>query len=155
MGSVIASLAARIPPWMSRKAQAIFEALPKDARAWAERRGKELSHSPSAFNQAQLTTEIRQKFVRAGSNLQAQQSVINGLTSAVLLFALSEMPPPLPGAASSFSGGARQQSAPSIDVETMKLERMIQKRSQLFNMLNQIMEKYDATAKGIIQSLGR
>jgi hypothetical protein len=48
-----------------------------------------------------------------------------------------------------------QPGSASIDVETMKLKRMIQKRSQMFDMLRGIMEKYDATAKGVIQSMGR
>jgi hypothetical protein len=46
-------------------------------------------------------------------------------------------------------------SSPSIDVETMKLKRMIDKRSQMFDMLRQIIDKYNETAKGIIQSIGR
>jgi hypothetical protein len=45
--------------------------------------------------------------------------------------------------------------APSIDVETMKLKRLIDKRSQMFDMLRQIIDKYNQTAKGIIDSIGR
>ncbi len=45
--------------------------------------------------------------------------------------------------------------SPSIDVETMKLKRMIDKRSQMFDMLRQIIDKYNQTAKGIIDSIGR
>jgi hypothetical protein len=45
--------------------------------------------------------------------------------------------------------------APSIDVETMKLKRLIDKRSQMFDMLRQIIDKYNQTAKGIIDSMGR
>ncbi|MFN6567032.1 hypothetical protein [Dendronalium sp. ChiSLP03b] len=44
---------------------------------------------------------------------------------------------------------------PSIDVETMKLKRIIDKRSQMFDMLQQIIHKYNQTAKGIIESIGR
>jgi hypothetical protein len=43
----------------------------------------------------------------------------------------------------------------SIDVETMKLKRLIDKRSQMFDMLRQIIDKYNQTAKGIIDSMGR
>jgi len=43
----------------------------------------------------------------------------------------------------------------SIDVETMKLKRLIDKRSQMFDMLRQIIDKYNETAKGIIDSMGR
>jgi hypothetical protein len=46
-------------------------------------------------------------------------------------------------------------SSPSIDVETMKLKRLIDKRSQMFDMLRQIIDKYNQTAKGIIDSMGR
>ena len=42
-----------------------------------------------------------------------------------------------------------------IDVETMKLKRLIDKRSQMFDMLRQIIGKYNQTAKGIIDSIGR
>jgi hypothetical protein len=45
--------------------------------------------------------------------------------------------------------------APSIDVETMKLKRLIDKRSQMFDMLRQIIDKYNQTAKGIIDSMNR
>jgi hypothetical protein len=51
-------------------------------------------------------------------------------------------------------GGGGEKS-PSIDVETMKLKRMIDKRSQMFDMLRQIIDKYNQTAKGIIDSMGR
>ena len=46
-------------------------------------------------------------------------------------------------------------NSPSIDVETMKLKRMIDKRGQMFDMLRQIIDKYNETAKGVIQSIGR
>jgi hypothetical protein len=52
-------------------------------------------------------------------------------------------------------GGLDNQGSPSIDVETMKLKRMIDKRSQMFDMLRQIIDKYNQTAKGIIDSIGR
>jgi hypothetical protein len=55
-----------------------------------------------------------------------------------------------PGGANGPLGGA-----PSIDVETMKLKRLIDKRSQMFDMLRQIIDKYNQTAKGIIDSMGR
>jgi hypothetical protein len=52
-------------------------------------------------------------------------------------------------------GGDFGNNSPSIDVETMKLKRMIDKRSQMFDMLRQIIDKYNQTAKGIIDSIGR
>jgi hypothetical protein len=50
-------------------------------------------------------------------------------------------------------GGGGGGGAPSIDVETMKLKRLIDKRSQMFDMLRQIIDKYNQTAKGIIDSM--
>ncbi len=52
-------------------------------------------------------------------------------------------------------GGGGGGGAPSIDVETMKLKRLIDKRGQMFDMLRQIIDKYNETAKNIIQSIGR
>jgi hypothetical protein len=50
------------------------------------------------------------------------------------------------------AGGAGN-SSPSVDVETQKLQRMIQKRSQMFEMCSAIMRKYDDTAKNVIQNI--
>jgi hypothetical protein len=55
------------------------------------------------------------------------------------------------GAASSASGS--NGNSPSIDVETLKLKRLIDKRSQMFDMLRQIIDKYNQTAKGVIDSM--
>ncbi|MBI4816843.1 MAG: hypothetical protein HY791_11325 [Deltaproteobacteria bacterium] len=52
-------------------------------------------------------------------------------------------------------GNGGNNSAPSIDVETLKLQRMVTKRQQMFDMLKAIIDKYNETAKGVIQSLGR
>ena len=52
-------------------------------------------------------------------------------------------------------GVADGANSPSVDVETMKLKRMIDKRSQMFDMLRSIIDKYNETAKNIIQSIGR
>lgn len=41
------------------------------------------------------------------------------------------------------------------DAETMKLKRLIDKRSQMFGILRQIIDKYNESAGGIIQSIGR
>ncbi len=67
----------------------------------------------------------------------------------------------LGGAANNAAGGAAggaqggESSSPSIDIETTKLKRMMDKRSQMFDMLRQIIDKYNETAKGMIQSIGR
>lgn len=61
-----------------------------------------------------------------------------------------------PNAAAATAAGLEPGgSDSSIDVETIKLKRLIDKRSQMFDMLRQIVDKYNETAKGIIQSMGR
>ena len=58
-------------------------------------------------------------------------------------------------AARKFSGGGNAAAAgsPSIDVETKKLKRAMQKRAELFDVLGKIMERYDQSAKNVIQSM--
>jgi hypothetical protein len=43
----------------------------------------------------------------------------------------------------------------TIDVETMKLKRLLDKRSQMVDLLNQIIDKYKQTSMGIIDAIGR
>jgi hypothetical protein len=45
--------------------------------------------------------------------------------------------------------------SPTLDVETIKLKRLIDQRSQLFDQLRLIIDKYNQTARGIIDSIGR
>jgi len=52
-------------------------------------------------------------------------------------------------------GIAGMPPGPSRDVEVMKLKRMIDKRGQMFDQLRAIIDKYNQTAKGIIDSIGR
>ena len=52
-------------------------------------------------------------------------------------------------------GGKGGGSSKSIDVETMKLKRLIDKRGQMFDMLRQVIDKYNETAKNMIQSVAR
>lgn len=53
------------------------------------------------------------------------------------------------------AGGAPGGQTPSIDVESMKLKRLIDKRNQMFDTLRQIVDKYNQTAKGMIDTVGR
>lgn len=48
-----------------------------------------------------------------------------------------------------------QAETTSIDVETMRLKRYIDKRSKMFDILRQVVDKYNQTAKNMIDSLGR
>jgi hypothetical protein len=58
-------------------------------------------------------------------------------------------------AARKFSGAGNAGAAgsPSIDVEIQKLKRTMQKRADLFDVLGKIMERYDQSAKNVIQSM--
>jgi hypothetical protein len=51
--------------------------------------------------------------------------------------------------------GGQGGQTPSIDVESMKLKRLIDKRNQMFDTLRQIVDKYNQTAKGIIDTVSR
>ena len=48
-----------------------------------------------------------------------------------------------------------QVSAQTIDTEVLKLKRLVDKRGQLFDIMRQIIDKYNQTAKSIIDSIGR
>jgi hypothetical protein len=48
-----------------------------------------------------------------------------------------------------------KETSASIDAETMKLKRLIDKRSEMFDALKQIIDRYNATANAIIDSIGR
>ena len=52
-------------------------------------------------------------------------------------------------------GGQNGNAGGSIDVATMKLKRLIDKRGQMFDMLRQLIDKYNETAKNIIGMVGR
>ncbi len=56
-------------------------------------------------------------------------------------------------AARKFSSSGGAAGSPSIDVETQKLKRSMQKRAELFDVLGKIMERYDQSAKNVIQSM--
>jgi hypothetical protein len=47
------------------------------------------------------------------------------------------------------------QGTASVDVETMKLKRLIDKRSQMYDTLRQIIDEYNETGKGIIDKIDR
>jgi hypothetical protein len=53
------------------------------------------------------------------------------------------------------AGKDKDKKDTSIDIETMKLKRLVDKRSQMFDMLRQIIDRYNQTAKGIIDTVGR
>ncbi|MCC7385389.1 MAG: hypothetical protein IT384_26305 [Deltaproteobacteria bacterium] len=50
-------------------------------------------------------------------------------------------------------GAGGGSGGPSVDVEMQKLQRMITKRAQIFEMASNIMKKYDDTARAAIQKM--
>ncbi len=59
------------------------------------------------------------------------------------------------GSGATPGSGSSGNNSPSIDIESMKLKRMVDKRSQMFDILRQIIDKYNQTAKSMIDSIGR
>ncbi|MBK8010011.1 MAG: hypothetical protein IPK13_01570 [Deltaproteobacteria bacterium] len=59
------------------------------------------------------------------------------------------------GAGANGAAAGADGSSKSVDVETTKLKRLTDKRSQMFDLLRQIIDGYNKTAKGIIDSIGR
>jgi hypothetical protein len=51
--------------------------------------------------------------------------------------------------------GSIDGSSPSVDVETSRLKRLIDKRGQIFDMLRQIADKYAGTAKNVTDAMAR
>ena len=49
----------------------------------------------------------------------------------------------------------KSAGAANIDVEMQKLQRLVQKRAQMFDMMSKIMDQYSEQAKNMIQSMGR
>jgi hypothetical protein len=80
--------------------------------------------------------------------IQMQQGITKAASGAASMI-------PMFGGAGQVVGGLAEAASPSIDVETMKLKRLIDKRSQMFDMLRQIIDKYNQTAKNIIDSQSR
>jgi hypothetical protein len=59
------------------------------------------------------------------------------------------------GGAGAAGGQNGQQKQNSIDIETQKLSQLTKKRGNMFQTLQKIMEGYNSTAKGTIQSMNR
>ncbi|MCB9654320.1 MAG: hypothetical protein H6729_09360 [Deltaproteobacteria bacterium] len=43
----------------------------------------------------------------------------------------------------------------TIEIETLKLKRIVDKRAQMFDMLRQVIDRYNQSAKGVIDTMGR
>ncbi len=109
-------------------------------------------------NQAQHINAIQQQQSmkkQAGQMLGLACTVGGAVLGSVVPGLGTAMGAKLGGVVGGVAGQAAQGGTPSIDVETMKLKRMIDKRSQMFDMLRQIIDKYNETARGVIQAIGR
>lgn len=51
--------------------------------------------------------------------------------------------------------GGGQNSQSSVDIESQKMKRMVDKREQMFDMLKAIIDRYNQTAKGVIDRIGQ
>lgn len=59
------------------------------------------------------------------------------------------------GVPTSEATGSGAEGNPSIDVESLKLKRLIDKRTQVYDTFRQIIDRYNRTADGVIQSIGQ
>ncbi|MBI4816165.1 MAG: hypothetical protein HY791_07905 [Deltaproteobacteria bacterium] len=105
--------------------------------------------------QAQYINSIQQQQSNRGAKGTTTAGMLGGVAGTALGGPAGSK---AGGAISGMVGGTGDpatNNAPSIDVETLKLQRMVTKRTQMFDMLKAIIDKYNETAKGVIQSLGR
>ncbi|MBK8014538.1 MAG: hypothetical protein IPK13_24710 [Deltaproteobacteria bacterium] len=59
------------------------------------------------------------------------------------------------GAAGAGHSSSEEAKNSTIEIETLKLKRIVDKRAQMFDMLRQVIDRYNQSAKGVIDTLGR
>ena len=123
-----AVLAKIMPAPMAGKGAGLLNALTPPDRQWVQTKARALARS-GVSNSVSLQSEIGQRFCSKDQWLSAQQAIINAIYCAVLLEAMVEL------------------SGPTLD------QGVIARRSQLSDTLGKIMERYDASAKNVIQSM--
>jgi hypothetical protein len=151
--------------------------LPSTVREWIEQKAREImaSHLPYPQLQAQLKRDIGQRFRSPHGAAAAEQSLEDKifLMLKLVMQDLDSMDRKIERYASALRQQQRQPAkaappttgkrpsqpcapnsgAPSVDVETQKLQRLIQKRSQMFDMLQQITDRHNETARQAIQNM--
>ena len=107
------------------------------------RNGNAILNDPSLTAEDKVTMLLMQVMKQMDKKIEDQGNKVNALQQQQ------------GGQGAQGAQGGGQGGAPSIDVETMKLKRTIDKRGQMFDSLRQIIDKYNETAKNMIQSIGR
>lgn len=124
--------------------------------SWAEFKAIQLAN---CFHPEMLRSELR-ALLGQGPGVD---DLITHVLEAITLRAFSRMQarlrqaPPVPLAIrppAPPAGRAPVQAA-ALDIEMAALQRMVDKRSQMFDMLRSIVDQYNETSKSIIQSIGR
>jgi hypothetical protein len=123
-------------------------------RNWIEQTVRTILSSHVAVEQqrAQLERDLKQKAQTQAQQILSDPKLTTEDKVAVVLTLIAGK---MEADIQSQMSVLENTQAPSIDVETMKLKRMIDKRSQMFDMMSQIIDKYNQTAKNIIQNIGR
>ena len=122
----------------------------------ADLTGKFASIGPGAANPLaiDLMRDLQQQFPSAEAAPVAPGLSAEDKATSTLLTQMKKLDDDILEQTSRIQALQNAQSAgQSIDVETMKLKRLIDKRSQMYDTLRQIIDKYNVTAKGIIDSM--
>jgi len=119
-------------------------------RQWVEQAARSVLGSP--FPVPLMTEKLRRD-----ASLQPQWSAalqdVSDKVAFLLMLVMKQMDGAIEEQTARVTG--RRRGATSTDAETQKLQRMVQKRSQMYDALRGIIDKHNETAKGIIQSIGR
>ncbi len=152
-----------IPNWMIWEWRRLLPLLPPSVRQWLEEKARELRVSTLPYPQqrVQIERDIRQRFGTLDAGLSVEDKI-----ALMLMLIMRNMDREIEDQARRVQSlqatgarkpapAARQDASPSIDVETMKLKRVIDKRSQMFDTLRQIIDRHNDTAKNVIQTVPR
>jgi hypothetical protein len=142
------------PERMAQEWRRLSPKLTPTLRSWIEETARTIlaAHSSLEQQRAQIERDLKQKLQTQAQQILSDPKLTTEDKIAVILTLIAgKMETDIEKQTAAVSGA----SGPSIDVETMKLQRMVQKRTQMFDMVRQIIDKYNQTAKNVIQSIGR
>jgi hypothetical protein len=81
------------------------------------------------------------------------QDVNLGVEDKVMLFLMLMMKKMDADIEAQTANASKAGGAPSIDVEMQKLQRMVQKRAQLFDMMSKILDQYSKQANDMVRNM--
>jgi len=128
--------------------------LPPAARQWIEQAVQIVLASPLPISL--VTDKLRRDaFLQSQWNTVPQDANLNFGNKAILslMLVIQKLDADIEDQAAKLTG--ERSGAASIDVEMQKLKRMVDKRNQMFAVLNAIMAQHNETTKNIVQNIGR